>query len=111
MVEEEIITICAIPNPVLLGYSSSAFVILDIQFDKMSTISQQLRNIPEIVYIAALINNHEMILGIQAHDNQLLFSLINERIAQIEGIQKTETFVAAGPKKFYYGWRLSEFEQ
>lgn len=111
LLEEGAITICAIPNPLMLGYSSSAFMILDVAIDAIDSICEQLYTNPDIVYIAILISNHELVLGVQSDSNMSMFNLIKEKISQIKGIRKTETFVAARPKKFYYGWRLSDTEE
>lgn len=108
LINEDIIKIVAVPNPPSFGIRSHAFIVLDAKASQVDQICESLFPFPEIVSIANLITASGIIVGIHCRNNEILYKFIKENIAQIEDIQKTETFISAEIKKRFYGWFLDE---
>jgi DNA-binding Lrp family transcriptional regulator len=83
----------AIANPSKLGYTANAFVFLHAELSKVENICDDLATFPEIYLIIKLMNDYEVIFGVQALDPELLFDFITSKIAHIDGVLKTETLI------------------
>ena len=106
LVNEDVFKIVAVPNPQSFGYGSNAFISLDVEAIKVDQICADLFSYPEIVVITTLVNGSGVMIGIQTTNNEMLYKFIKEKIARIQGVQETETFITAELKKRYYGWFL-----
>lgn len=56
-----------------------------------------------------MINRLRMIVGIYTKDHEALYEFI-KKIARLEGIINTETFIGAIAQKTYYGWLMDNTE-
>lgn len=78
-----------------LGYDISAF--LGIYLNKSSLyeeVVQELKEIPEIVSAHYTTGNYSIFAKIVCRDTQHLRQVLHEKIQQIRGIQRTETFIS-----------------
>jgi DNA-binding Lrp family transcriptional regulator len=104
LIKEEVIKICAVPNPAKLGYSSNATMVLDIEADRVDDICRDLCKVPELHTVMTMIKGNGVIVGIHSWNNERLYQLIKEKILCIKGVKRTETFIRAEIKKRYYSW-------
>ena len=78
-----------------LGYDISAF--LGIYLDKSSLyedVSEQLKNIPEVVNAHYTTGIYSIFAKIIVKDTQHLRTVLHDKIQKIQGIQRTETFIS-----------------
>ncbi|MEM9916996.1 MAG: Lrp/AsnC ligand binding domain-containing protein [Bacteroidota bacterium] len=78
-----------------LGYDVAAF--LGIYLDKSSLydeVSEQLKNIPEIVGAHYTTGNYSIFAKIICKDTDHLRVVLHDKIQKIVGIQRTETFIS-----------------
>jgi DNA-binding Lrp family transcriptional regulator len=106
LLKEEILKICAVPNPAKLGYASNATMVLDVEVDRADEICRKLYKVPELHTIMTMIKGNGVIVGIHSWDNERLYRLIKEKILRIKGVKSSETFIRAEIKKRYYSWFL-----
>lgn len=108
LIKEQIIKISAVPNPSRFGYSASAFIALDVAPTKVDFICEDLSPYSEIHRIMTMINGSRMIVYLHTRDLEALFEFIKKKIAPLEGIINTETFISAMVQKTYYGLLMEE---
>jgi Lrp/AsnC family transcriptional regulator, regulator for asnA, asnC and gidA len=81
--------------PAKLGYDITAF--LGVYLDKSSLyndVVKELEKIPEIVDCHYLTGNYSMFLKIICRDTTHLKEVLHNKIQQITGIDRTETFIS-----------------
>jgi Lrp/AsnC family transcriptional regulator for asnA, asnC and gidA len=93
LIKESIIKIMAIPNPSKLGYLSSAYVALHADLAKVDKICDQLSSYPQVYQIMRLMNGFEILLGVHSPNTDMLFNFLKSRIANIDGVLNSETFI------------------
>lgn len=93
LIKEDIIRILAIPNPAKLGYSANAFVFLQADLAKVDKICDQLSDYPEVNVVMKLMNDYEIMFSINSPNPETLFEFIKSRVANIDGVLNTETFI------------------
>ena len=94
LIKNDMIEILAIPNPSKLGYLASAFIMLRIELAKAAQIIEHLSSYPEVHTVMRLMNDYDILFGVDAADAEALYDFIKSKIANIEGILSTETFVS-----------------
>ena len=84
-------------NPQKLGYNTCAY--MGIYLDKAKYHTQvvlELAKIPEIVECHYTTGQYAIFVKIQTKTNKHLKQLIDEKLQEIEGIARTETFMSLG---------------
>jgi Lrp/AsnC family transcriptional regulator for asnA, asnC and gidA len=82
-------------DPVVIGYDICAFI--GIFLDKgsaYSDVSKQMMNIQEIVDLQYTTGVYSIFAKVLCRDTNHLREVLNEKIQPIQGIQRTETFIA-----------------
>ncbi len=82
-------------NPKVLGYETLAFVGVHLDTaSKYSEVIKRLNEISEVVESHYTTGNWAILIKILCKNNEHLLSLLNDKIQQIKGISKTETFIS-----------------
>tara|TARA_R110000868_G_scaffold125037_1_gene330328 strand:- start:2615 stop:3085 length:471 start_codon:yes stop_codon:yes gene_type:complete len=82
-------------NPKVLGYSTMAYV--GIYLDKaMSNPAavKELERIPEVLECHYTTGNWSILIKVLCRDNEHLMQVLNNKIQQIGGVSRTETFIS-----------------
>ncbi len=82
-------------NPTKLGYDITAF--LGIYLEKSSLfddVVRDLKKIPEITECYYLTGNYSMFVKLICRDTLHLRNVLHDKIQQIQGIDRTETFIS-----------------
>ncbi len=78
-----------------LGYDITAFLGIYLEKSKMyNNVSEELLKIPEVVEAHYTTGTYSIFAKIISKDTQHLRNTISEKIQQIPGIQRTETFIS-----------------
>ncbi|OGO06502.1 MAG: hypothetical protein A2Y92_02110 [Chloroflexi bacterium RBG_13_57_8] len=109
--KEDIIKITAIRNPSRWGYLANAYSVLHADLDKVETICAKLAVYPEIHLIMTLMSGFEILLGMHFPSPETMYEFIVDKIARIDGIANTETFVCAETRKRSYALFEPEKEE
>ena len=82
-------------NPKVLGFSTTAFIgiYLDSATRIPSTI-KALEKIPEVIESHYTTGNWAIFIKILCKDNTHLMEVLNDKIQQIDGVSRTETFIS-----------------
>ena len=78
----------------LLGYNTIAYVGIFLEKAKhYPEVIKKLRKVEEIKEAYFTTGNYSIFTKIYAHDNQHLMRILSERVQNIDGIARTETFI------------------
>lgn len=84
-----------IVDPGKLGFNTLAYV--GIFFEKAGyykKVLDQLKKIPEIIECSFTTGNYSLLIKIYCHNNNHLMDVLSNQIQNIDGIARTETFIA-----------------
>lgn len=82
-------------NPQKLGYNTCAYMGIYLEKAKYHTqVVAAMREIPEIVECHYTTGQYAIFIKIQTKTNKHLKKIIDEKLQEIEGIARTETFVS-----------------
>ena len=71
----------------------SAYIFFEIKLGKTQEVIDQLRKIPEIVSVAVVTGEYDVIAKVIVENLEELFEIASQRIHMIEGIEDTQTAV------------------
>jgi Lrp/AsnC family transcriptional regulator for asnA, asnC and gidA len=82
-------------NPQKLGYNTCAYMGIHLEKAKYhAKVVEQLMQIPEIIECHMVTGQYAIFIKLQTKTNNHLKRLIDERLQEIEGIARTETFIS-----------------
>jgi DNA-binding Lrp family transcriptional regulator len=72
----------------------TSIILMNVKRDKVSEIAEQLAAMPEISEAYSVSGRYDLIAVVRVKTNDELAGLVTERLAKIEGIEKTDTMLA-----------------
>ncbi|MGB3697490.1 MAG: Lrp/AsnC family transcriptional regulator [Gordonia sp. (in: high G+C Gram-positive bacteria)] len=106
MQEAGILNIIAIADPVRLGYSVLAFVLLRLAPGAHDRVVEELTTWQECTYVSSCIGGADVYAQIVCRDNDHLGELLHRRIPAVGGIEHVETFIELKMHKVSYTYEL-----
>ena len=106
LLQEGIIHVVAIPDPERLGYGTEALIGVQVEPDKIDSVAEALRGLPEAQWVAVTTGAFDIFTWVITHSADELGSFLRTRVGQISGVRRTETFVSLALKKRNMGLPL-----
>ncbi len=103
---EGLIDFAVIADPTKLGYEFQAMVGLKVELRRLDAIADALREMPEVTYAVFLTGNFDVMIQIVVPSQGDLVDFLAKRLAPIDGIRSTETFMMPWVIKPITSWAL-----
>lgn len=106
-----IIEFAMLAEPTKLGYDIRAMIGLRIDLPQLPRIAETLRSMNEVTFAAFLTGGFDVMVQVVVQSQEALVDFLTNRIARIEGVRSTETFVMPWVIKPVTSWVLPEFHE
>ena len=93
LLDNDIITIQARPNPSKMGYSIVAVMAMQIQVNALRHVAQILASKPNVQWLAFVTGRYDLMAIVLEKSTQDLSRFLEEEISAIPSIVRTETFI------------------
>lgn len=103
LIDDSVIQIVAVTDPLRLGFGLVAFVALRVNGD-IRKVADAIAEINEIDYVVLTAGRFDIVFEVVCEDNQHLVRLLNDQIRTIPGVAESETFISLGLHKQTYTW-------
>ena len=103
LLHEDVIRITVVPNIEKMGYAATALVGVQTQPGSADDVAESLARLEEVHYVAVTTGAFDVFLWIGLESAQRLGDFLHTKVAPIQGVQRTETFINLGIKKRTYG--------
>jgi Lrp/AsnC family transcriptional regulator for asnA, asnC and gidA len=103
MVDDGIMQIVAVTDPLRLGFRRMALIGLKVDGD-LRTVADQLTEVPEIDYLVMTAGRFDLLCEVVCEDDDALLNLVNDRIRAVHGVRETESFIYLKLSKQTYTW-------
>ena len=101
LLENDMISIKAVPNPHRIGYKVMVFITLDVDILKVKNVCDKLVENPNISSIVTTFGRFDILVFAEFLNLDDLYKLVREELPCIEGINKIDTFFISEVKKRY----------
>jgi Lrp/AsnC family transcriptional regulator for asnA, asnC and gidA len=106
-----IIEFAMLAEPTKLGYDIRAMIGLRVELPKLNEIADTLRSLNEVTFAAFLTGGFDVMIQVVVQSQDALVDFLTQRVARIEGVRSTETFVMPWVIKPVTSWILPEFHE
>ena len=106
--KHNVIKICALPNPLKLGFPVHAFIKIEADSNKVDSICTILDKHKNVNMIGIAMGQYNIVIVVHFPDINALTSFVADDLPYIDGVRSIDTVVTDAIKKRYYGWILSE---
>jgi Lrp/AsnC family transcriptional regulator for asnA, asnC and gidA len=106
-----IIQFAMLAEPDKLGYEIRAMIGLRVELQKLTEIASWLRELDEVTFAAFLTGSFDVMIQVVVQSQDALVRFLTEKVAPIEGIRSSETFLMPWVIKPITSWVLPEYEE
>lgn len=105
-----VIKFAMLAEPSKLGYELRAMIGLKVELRRLEEIAETLRGMNEVTFAAFLTGNFDVMIQVVVRSQEALVEFLTQRLAPIEGVRSTETFVMPYIIKRTTSWVLPDIE-
>jgi Lrp/AsnC family transcriptional regulator for asnA, asnC and gidA len=106
-----IIQFAMLAEPTKLGYDIRAMIGLRVELTRLDDIAETLRTLNEVTFAAFLTGSFDVIIQVVVQSQEALVEFLTQKVARIEGVRSTETFVMPWIIKPLTSWVLPDFRE
>jgi Lrp/AsnC family transcriptional regulator for asnA, asnC and gidA len=106
LLDEGIVRIGAIANPIKLGYSVIADVFIEVEPTLIMEVAQRLTCYDCVRYVACSTGDRDVSVQVIARTNAEVYAFVTEIIARLPGVRKTNSSIVPVTLKDVYDWRI-----
>ncbi len=110
LVENDILQIVAITNPLLMGFAMMAQIGVKVDVNRLEEIAEEIALFEEVIYLVLLTGSYDMHIEVVCRDKTHLLNFLSKKLHGVEGVTKAETFMYLRIVKENYGWAGAEAE-
>ncbi|MFL5759230.1 MAG: Lrp/AsnC family transcriptional regulator [Thermomicrobiales bacterium] len=103
-----VIEFAMLAEPAKLGYDLRAVIGLKIELNRLEEIANTLQSMNEVTFAAFVTGNFDILIQAVVRSQDALVQFLTKRLARIEGVKSTETFVMPWIIKPTTSWILPE---
>jgi len=108
LMDDRVLQIVGIVEPQLLGWNAAAMIGVTVQAGQVDAVAQQIAQFPEVSYLFMASGEFDLFVEVFCMDREHLVSFLNQKLQQIPGIQRTQTFMILKMYKLSYRWCEAE---
>lgn len=93
LARDGVMQVRAVTNPFRMGYAVMALIGIKADVQRIRRMARQLSALDEVVYLVLSSGTYDLLVEVVCRDNAHLVEFLTERLASVEGIRDTETFL------------------
>ena len=109
--ENGVLQIVGVAEPQFLGWAAAAMIGVTVQAGQIDTVAHQIAQFPEVSYLFMASGGFDLFAEVYCRNMDHFVSFLNEKLQQVPGVQRTETFTILKMYKLSYRWGEAEAPQ
>ena len=106
--ERGILQIVAIVPPQYLGLEAAAMVGVSVEPEQVDAVAAKIAQFPEVSYLFMASGAFDLFVEVFCPDHDGLVHFLNDKLRQVPGVLRTETFMILKMYKLSYRWGEAE---
>ena len=103
-----ILQIVAIVEPHIMGWDEAAMIGISVKANLISSVADEIAKLPEIAYLFQAAGEFDLIAEVFCKDRAHFISFLNDKLQQIPGVERTQSFMILKMHKLSYRWGEAE---
>jgi Lrp/AsnC family transcriptional regulator for asnA, asnC and gidA len=108
LTESGVLQVVAVVEPQFLGWNAAGMIGVTVQAGQVDAVAQQLAQFPEVSYLFMASGEFDLFVEVFCKDREHFVSFLNEKLHQVAGVQRTQTFMILKMYKLSYRWGQAE---
>jgi Lrp/AsnC family transcriptional regulator for asnA, asnC and gidA len=93
LVELGYLKVVAVTNPLMMGMRTMALIGIHTDGHRMLQVAEDISKLDEVVYLVVVSGRYDIVCEVFCRDHEDLLRFLTEKLAKIEGIRETESFI------------------
>jgi Lrp/AsnC family transcriptional regulator for asnA, asnC and gidA len=93
LVELGYLKVVAVTNPLMMGMRTMALIGVHTDGQRMLQVAEEISKLDEVVYLVVVSGRYDIICEVFCRDHEDLLKFLTEKLAKIDGIRETESFI------------------
>ncbi len=93
LLDEQIVKLRAISDPVRLGFSAPAFIGLDVERAQIEAVAEKLCSYPMVEDVVILSGPYDILVRAAFESSSQLYDFVLKELSKVEGIRDTHSFL------------------
>ncbi|MBK9209502.1 MAG: Lrp/AsnC family transcriptional regulator [Anaerolineales bacterium] len=93
LVELGYLKVVAVTNPLMMGIRTMALIGIHTDGGKMLQVAEKIAKLDEVVYMVVVSGRYDIMCEVFCRDHEDLLKFLTEKLAKVDGIRETESFI------------------
>ncbi len=93
LVELGYLKVVAVTNPLMMGMRTMALIGVHTDGHRLLQVAEEISKLDEVVYLVVVGGRYDIICEVFCRDHEDLLKFLTEKLAKVEGIRETESFI------------------
>ena len=108
MMDEGILQIVGIVEPQFLEWNAAGMIGVSVQAGRVEEVGEQIAHLPEVTYLFMASGGFDLFVEVYCRDRAHFVSFLSNKLQQIPGVERTESFMILKMFKLSYRWGQAE---
>jgi Lrp/AsnC family transcriptional regulator for asnA, asnC and gidA len=102
--EGGVLQIVGVAEPQFLGWNTAAMIGITVQAGQVDCVANEIARFPEVSYLFMASGSFDLFAEVFCANMDHFVTFLNDKLQQVKGIQRTETFTILKMYKLSYRW-------
>jgi Lrp/AsnC family transcriptional regulator for asnA, asnC and gidA len=108
LVDERLLQIVGVVEPRLLNWQAPAMIGVTVEAGRVEAAAEAIAKFPEVTYLFMASGGFDLFVEVYCRDREHMASFLSQRLQQVPGVERTETFMILKMYKLSYRWGETE---
>jgi Lrp/AsnC family transcriptional regulator for asnA, asnC and gidA len=108
LTEDGVLQIVAIVEPHELGWKEAAMIGISVKSNLITPIADEIARLPEVSYLFQAAGEFDLFAEVYCRDREHFVFFLNDKLQQIPGVERTQSFLILKMHKLSYRWGESK---
>lgn len=108
LTEDGSLQIVAIVEPQDLGWNEAAMIGISVKANQLAEVAEKIAQLPEVTYLFQAAGEFDLFAEVYCRDRSHFVSFLNNKLQQIQGVERTQSFMILKMHKLSYRWGETE---
>ena len=108
LTDSGVLQIVGIVEPQYLNWQAAAMIGLSVEAGRVDAVAEQIAQFPEVSYLFMASGGFDLFVEVYCRDRDHLASFLNNKLRQVPGVERTESFMILKMYKLSYRWGEAE---
>jgi len=103
-----VLQIVAIMEPQFMGWNAAGMIGVTVQAGQVDAVAHRIAQFPEVSYLFMASGEFDLFVEVYCRDMDHFVSFLSQKLQQVPGVQRTQTFTILKMYKLSYRWGEAE---